>query len=506
MKIEECIRNISTTLELKRIASAYVVDSRNLGKDDLTQALAKASNQYCSLENVKKAYFALMFSEKRHERVLSDIILNEILLNKDGYSKEQKLLDEEVITYEQDIINISNELDDKLLNENNKFFMFVLECAWENNDVSIDEKNLIEKIRMRFGITQKEYRVLEAKLGKFPKENNEPHNRSEIDSVRKSLQQYGLLFSIRDSKGVDFDIIPDEIAENLKIIFGKEISDYGYRQLLLTKYLRSKDYLSSIIGKAGLEYKTNSLNLSQLQQIIFDRIKPSNLLGGFSPKDGLEKDSLSQWCSDLKLQNYGTKNEIIFRIINYYDNIKKIEVESSDPRETLFMVYESLAKRDSKFLRQQGIISKDLECEHKFEAATNYLFEKMLRHKPLILTGTEHPDGILSYQNKLIMWDNKSKETPVKLKDHIIQFERYIKKSEKPVSVFMVIAAEFTDDSVSECVKYSLHNDTAILLLRAEDLKDVATKWYNLHKDDEETFNLGYFKQNGRFNKEHIEF
>ena len=95
------------------------------------------------------------------------------------------------------------------------------------------------------------------------------------------------------------------------------------------------------------------------------------------------------------------------------------------------------------------------------------------------------------------MWDNKSKESPVNLKDHIQQFDRYIKTSDKDVVVFMVIAPEFTPQSVQECVDYSLNNDTQILLITAEELKTVAESWVKKHNG--EIFNLGYFKQNGRF-------
>ena len=63
--------------------------------------------------------------------------------------------------------------------------------------------------------------------------------------------------------------------------------------------------------------------------------------------------------------------------------------------------------------------------------------------------------------------------------------------------VFMVIAPDFTEQSVHECVNYSLNNDTQILLITAEELKYVAEKWENNHEG--EIFNLGYFKQNGRF-------
>ena len=48
-------------------------------------------------------------------------------------------------------------------------------------------------------------------------------------------------------------------------------------------------------------------------------------------------------------------------------------------------------------------------------------------------------------------------------------------------------------------LKYALTNDTQILLITADELKDVAENWHKNHP--EESFNLGFFKQNGRFDK-----
>ena len=188
---------------------------------------------------------------------------------------------------------------------------------------------------------------------------------------------------------------------------------------------------------------------------------------------------------------------MISRILAYYDELRRIEVKTEDTREALLACYHQLACRDLKYLRSNNIIEKDLQCERLFEDATNYLFEKLLLNKPLTLTGTEHPDGKLSFKDKYIMWDNKSKETPVNLKDHIQQFDGYIRTSDKDVAVFIVIAPEFTEKSVQECVDYLLNNDTQILLITADELKTVAEQWSKKHPG--EIFNLGYFRQNGRF-------
>lgn len=156
--------------------------------------------------------------------------------------------------------------------------------------------------------------------------------------------------------------------------------------------------------------------------------------------------------------------------------MREIELSTDDEQEKFYAVYHELAFRNLTYLRNNNIIDKDLRCEHYFEKATDYLFEIKLKNKPLALAGTEHPDGKLSYRDKYVMWDNKSKETAVNLKEHIQQFDYYIKNSDKPVAVFLVIAPSFTENSVGECVKYSLNNEAQILLITADELKKAGTK------------------------------
>lgn len=50
-----------------------------------------------------------------------------------------------------------------------------------------------------------------------------------------------------------------------------------------------------------------------------------------------------------------------------------------------------------------------------------------------------------------------------------------------------------------------MQNDTLILLITAKELKALAEEWAQKNKADE-TFPLGYFKQNGRFNSNLIKF
>ena len=193
---------------------------------------------------------------------------------------------------------------------------------------------------------------------------------------------------------------------------------------------------------------------------------------------------------------------MIQRIIEYYDAILEKDESVGDDREIWYQHFEKLAGRELDFLRNQQIITKDLECEKKFEEATNYLFEKKLLHKPLTLVGSSHADGALSFQNKVIYWDNKSKETPVNLKDHIRQFDGYIRASEKPVACFFVIGPDFTEESSLIAMQYQVESGTTITLIRASELKTIAENWSkkNQGKKEDDPFPLGYLIQPGMLN------
>lgn len=506
MNYKDCIANLFNVNETKRIANAYVEDSRRMDLSELKNSLLKTEGQYILYDNVEKRLNELKLHDSSNVRTVAPIFLA-CLLDADDFNLTCKVTEEMVLNHEQSIIDKSNDFDFKNIQKDIALFKFILDKAWEKDDnISVDEKNLIEEVRKYLHITVEEQNILEAKSSRYPTKGNILHNRTDIDNVRKILQSMGLVFYVKNSDNNGCDIIPTEIAMCIRNYYGIEIKKYGYIQLIdyLMK-LTKKQYFIDIINKFNENPNTavvdipNGVTIAQLKEIVLKTIKPSNLIGGFSPRDGLDLADLQKWCSDIKINIYGTKKDLIKRILDYYDNLREIKVSTEDPREKWYKVYSELACRNYKYLRENGIISKDLECEHYFEQATNFLFETMLKNKPLSLIGTEHPDGKLSYNDKYILWDNKSKETDVNLKDHILQFDGYIKNSDKAVPVFMVIGPSFTENSVKECVKYSLTNDTQIVLITADELKEVAELWHKSHPD--ESFNLGFFKQNGRFDK-----
>ena len=379
------VEQISNTLIAKRVASAYVADYRRLSLDEIKEFLVKTAKQYTSTENIFNRLEEIKLDENRAVRIIAPILIRDYLLNEDDFISTCKDTDAAILNYEKSIIDESNNFDINKITKDFALFKHMLDTAWlHNNDISVDEKNLLEALRKYLSISIKEQHMLEAKSGRFPQAENALHTLDDIEVARKALQSKGLLMAIKNSDGVMCDIIPSDIAKEIRKYYNIEIRLYGYDKMVDYVIKKTKkQYLIDIVNKAS-QYSekakieiSNNPTINELKEVILKSIQPTNLIGGFSPRDGLDLTVISAWCGDLGLNVSGNKTILIDRILEYYDSIRKIELKTEDEREGLIEFYSMLASRDLKNLRANNVISKDLQCEHLFEDATNYLFEKM---------------------------------------------------------------------------------------------------------------------------------
>ena len=504
MKFEKALQSVSTKTSLKRFASAYVMDHRNLNDDELLAALVKTAPQYYFQSNVSKNLSELSLHEDRKYRLLSSVFLKEVLLNCDSFISTACDVNKACLKFISSVIDESNEPPRNYkgrLEHDHELFSFIVQTAWElNSDISPDEKNLIDKVRRKLKISEREYYVLEARLKKFPTQGNQSFTLDDVNEVRLNLQARGLVMEVRDD-GVDYDCIPLEVANSVREYYGIEMRDFGYLELLSYKAVRKKSFLRETA--VDFEYSIdNNASLSDLQAVVMESIKPSELLGGLTPRGGLSVEVLKDWCADIGLPVSGRKEELIQKIVLFYDQLRHHSDSLEDERIVWYELFERLANRDISYFRSQQLITKDIEIERKFEDATNYLFESKLQHKPLSLIGTKHEDGRLSMGEGILLWDNKSSETQVNLQDHIRQFDGYIQSSEKPVEGFLVIAPSFTESSATIAMNYFVEKKVMISLITAADLKSIAEEFSS--NDTDKSFNLRYLLQIGLFKKEFV--
>ncbi len=517
MRFDDAVNSIRTLTELRRIAGAHVVDHRQLDDDELRQAIIKVKPQYIHTDTISKNLQLCLYRDPdNNQRVISRIILVDVLLHQYDFLLPTSETEEKVIAWEQVILDRSNEVTildlacgqkDSQRYRDLELYSFILSVAWENEDEKTpDEVNLLRKLRVRLGITEMEHRVLEAKLGKYPKPSNVLHTRSEVNDVRRHLQSLGLLLSAQQDDGEDVDVIPEEQAQLLRNILSIEIRTDSYRALMSYRPLRRKEHLTDVLERQGVPYGRYD-TVETLVGRVIEYVPPSKAIASSTPvRFGLKSDELAAWCKELSLSPSGSVEERVHRVIAHFDQLRpRLEVEP-DERGRWYEFYEELAWRKHDVLRSQHVIDKDLETEAKFEDATSYLFAEKLNHTPLQQRGSNHPDGLLSLQSNYLMWDNKSKETPVNLRDHIAQFDGYMSGSDKPVPVFMVIGPDFTQESETEALHYhAKYMERNIVLITAADLKRLAEEWSSpKNKSREDSFPLGLLAATGRFERERL--
>jgi hypothetical protein len=314
MDFEKAVSLIGTVTDLRRVASAHVIDHNQLKDDDLRSALVKSKPQYAAAETVKKAIDELLSREpKDHLRALNRILLVDVLLDQYDCQLPFEETDAKVIAVEQNILDRSNELDLEQLACGDKStprhrdldtYNFVLGVAWEQRDsVSPDEANLLSNLRRHLRVNQFEHRVLEAKLRRFPKTGNELHTRAEVTAARRALHNAGLLFCIRQD-GVDYDVIPDELAAELRAALGIELRTDAYRELFKFHKVRTKAHLAEVLERHGTAF-AKSDKVDQLVERVILNVPPSKAIASASPRFGLSGDELSDWCRDLDLSPSG---------------------------------------------------------------------------------------------------------------------------------------------------------------------------------------------------------
>ena len=170
MKFDDAVRETRTLTDLRRIAGAHVVDHRQLADEELRDAVIKVKPQYIHEETVRMNLERALFRDHRNDfRIMSHVILVDVLLDQYDFLLPVSRTEEQVIAFEQAIVNRSNETEfldlacgnqDSNRHRDLDLYFFVLRVAWENEDAkSPDEVNLLKKLRERLQITESDHHL-----------------------------------------------------------------------------------------------------------------------------------------------------------------------------------------------------------------------------------------------------------------------------------------------------------------------------------------------------------
>lgn len=491
-----------------RVLGRYLDSTRGMDENDLTQILIKDAKKISAKKRVLESFQEIDPDVDR--RNLKEIIIHVVLLQEETYSLEEHKLEEKVLAYEKSLVKRSKTLDlfdpkkhDDARVRSCDIYKTVLEAAWASeNNISLDEANLLRVLRNRLGISSEDHRLISASasLKKFPKDRCAIHALDEIHDARKELQREGLVWSYRDENNNSIDIIPAEIAEVLRPELKIELQGVNISRLLQHDFITVSD-LREVLKSHQMDPYGQKSEL--IERIAESDVLPSQIL------EIIDKAKLSDMCRSMELRYSGSKHELIERLIQFYDDLSFEERTTEDEREEWFNNYDLLASRSYADLRAKKVIKKDLDVEHKFEQATDFLFEELLNLKIDNSRKVTKADGrIIVKDRQVMLWDCKSVEDSVNLQDHLEeQFDPYLRqerdKGFEPVA-FLVIGPQFTASSIKLAHQYKARTNWDVALIQSDALKLIAEHWFEM--GTEQSFPIGLFNRTELIDRDRAEF
>ncbi|MCZ7648935.1 MAG: hypothetical protein M5U26_27375 [Planctomycetota bacterium] len=488
-----------------RILGNYLESTRGLDDKALEATIVKDAKKLTAKDRVLAAIKETDPDVNR--RNLKEIILYEILLQEESYGLEESKLDEKVINYEKNLIKAAKDLDffdpkkhDPIRWHHYDTYRIVLEAAWRNDNVSEDEANLLLALRNYLSISREEHWLIGAYIKRFPRPKCELHTADDINEARKALQREGILWSYRDENNKNIDIIPTEIVAILrKDITSMELQRMNYRRILQHDSITLAD-LRNVLDSKKMDKGGNKPDV--IERIVNGDVLPSQVL------EVLGGAKLSEMCRLVGLKGSGSKAETILRLLEFYDDLTFEERTTQDEREEWYNNYELLASRAYADLKAKKIITKDLDIEHQFEKATDFLIDELLGVDIDNSRKISKADGRILLENKeIILWDCKTDEKQVNLQDHIeSQFDGYLRKEREKGLVplaFLVIGPGFTQQSLATAFQYKARTNWDIALVQADALKLLAERWSAI--DTEKPFPIKLLNRTEIIDKEKVE-
>lgn len=503
MKVEDAIDKMSKSY-LDKIVKSFTDDIYNKDEAGYRKQISSNIDFLSDKKTIRERLNKYYRNSKNpyQTSLLINFILKTLLASNEYFTTKEEII-EKIRQSEKEVISKSKIKDNfkHISDKSLDVFETVLEAALEDDIITDDELYLINKIRKKLLIQEKDQYLIQAKLNHFPTKENTIHNPDQINSGLNDLQKCGVLFYCNQAENQLY-VLPEELIEGIKSYLGVELIDDKFQNLL--DNLKTNE-LKDILGYLNIKQTGKKDEL--ISRILITGIKPSEVL------DNLSNTRLTELCKSLpEVKSSGKKDDKILRIIEHFDSLVNIDIsQSEDQREIYYDFFEQLARKDMANLLGKKVVKHERDVELAFEKSTGYIFEKKLNHELILQEGSEHCDGCIQFNNngELLMWDNKTKiqdkyDFP---NSHLRQFKRYIRdahRNGKRVNCFLVVVPDFEESAKdnAERLKYESGIDTDVAIISAENLKWIAEEW---SKDNEDKpFNLHVFNKTGLLTKDEI--
>lgn len=229
MRIEEAVEQMSKSY-LHRVIDSFTRDLHKPELEESRDLIIRNSKELADEEHIATK---LERDSVFHQHVLMKTLL-EVLLAADDHRLTEAELIEQTQRREQEVIDRAKDETALRYKDQAKLATYrtVLEVALEDDRISSDEMNLLNRLRDHLGLRERDHFLLQAQLGKFPTKENRPHTPSEITGVLTDLQKRGVVLFCNRAEKEAFYVLPEEIAPGVKKALGIELSSSAFLLLL----------------------------------------------------------------------------------------------------------------------------------------------------------------------------------------------------------------------------------------------------------------------------------
>jgi hypothetical protein len=293
MKIHDVLSSYKRS-DLNRLAKDKIANYVGLPVDILRNELCKVLTTY---DHVKRK---IQFRKPPGYTIL------DILVHRQDYSVP---IQEIKAIVQEEINNVIEEAKKgEGLREEKQYDLYakMLKTAWDfQEDLLPPEANLLNALREYLNIARGEHRLLEARLEVFR------FSQSSFNREIEHFAREGIIFTHE----TDY-IIPEEIVERIKEVWGIELDLEPYSRLL--SYLTSPQ-LYSALGR--LELTKGGSQEIRINRVLEKGVKPSDLLNTLTVGDLLSIAQKSKCARKYK------KDELIPTIISHIKRGEDIKLE-----------------------------------------------------------------------------------------------------------------------------------------------------------------------------------
>lgn len=326
-------------------------------------------------------------------------------------------------------------------------------------------------------------------IDRFPKvtrSDSPEHAHKTIEKGIWSLQEQALVYEVNEPDHDELVGIPEDYIDVVRDWLYYEMSDENFRQML--EALDPFDRQSVLIEareRFDVTGKNYGRNEKRRENIVQAGVYPSELL-----KEVVEKDDLKEVVDQYGLDAHKLKtDDMVSAIIEYFEQSQK-SVEQDEPAVDLYLdAYEDIADGSVTDVPPQ---LQDLVDEDNPEEKLDILFEDAtaeIFHEIFNLDGTNKlgqqasgvvADGEIEQDGDWLLWDNKRRRQKFRLgSDPRSKIKNYIdtKDDQHDVEWFLIIAPDFTEQAQENAEQLEMQTGKDIRLVRARDLKALASVW-----------------------------